>query len=279
MRESSRYLGLELAGAKNLKTAVAVLEFYPRERKIFLLDIFDRIVPREAQSPDEALLELIQELKPGIAKVGVNVPLELPPCISCTRKTCPLPSHCTVPSVKWMRDFTKKLSTSHHESKRVLEFTPYTQRPFELWARYQILPALATQADFEIDETLGGNRAPLTARLNFLKRHITDVNLIEIWPKLSVAILTRHLKLETHAVAHYRKLENGVHYREEILSQIAKKQEIFIYERDLHKLAQSLPAFDAFFCAYTALLSNQERCAQPPRNFPLPSGWVHYPKP
>ena len=68
MRE--RFLGLELAGAKNNKTALSILEYYPREQKIFLLDIRDRISgdrgsAREHRpgisSGDQALLDLLFE--------------------------------------------------------------------------------------------------------------------------------------------------------------------------------------------------------------------------
>ena len=278
MRETRRYLGLELAGAKNQKTALAALEFYPKERKIFLLDIYDRISTHDHQSSDEALLELIEELGPGITKMGVNVPLALPPCIPCTRKTCPLPGECAVPAVKWMRNLTQQLARSSYQDQKILEFTPYTQRPFELWARYLLLPELAPNMTFEIDEALGGNRAPLTARMHFLKMHLSKIQVIEVWPKLSVALLARDLGIDESLISKYRKLEEGFDAREEILAQISKSKEIFVYDRDLRKLAQSLPAFDAFVCAFTALLSDQMACVRPPKGFPIHSGWVEYPE-
>ncbi len=278
MRESRRYLGLDLSGAKNQKTALAALEFYPKEQKIFLLDIYDRILPHEDQTADEGLLDLIEELQPGIARIGVNVPLELPPCITCTRKSCPLPAHCTVPAVKWMRDLHRRLSHSDYQERKILEFTPYTQRPFELWARYLVLPELPPNSTFEVDETLGGNRAPLTARMSFLKRHLENLSLLEVWPKLSIALLARDLNMDPSLISHYRTLEEGIHCREELLSLLVKGKGIFIYDRDLRKLAQNLPAFDAFICAFTALLSDQRLCAEPPKGFPIKSGWVHYPE-
>lgn len=277
MREAKRYLGLELAGAKNQKTSLAALEYYPKEKKIFLLDIFDRISTHEGQSGDEAVLDVIQEMSAKITQIGVNVPLELPPCISCTRKSCPLPANCTVPSVKWMREYIKKVSKSHNPI-RIKDFTPYTQRPIELWMRYNVFADLPEEHHFDIDETLGGNRAPLSARMHFLKRQLKDTSLIEVSPKLSIAILTTQLELHPRTVSSYRHLEDGIYSREEILTQLAKKNEIFIYERDMRKLAQSLTAFDAFICAYTALLVDQNQCIQPPREFPSTSGWIYYPQ-
>jgi hypothetical protein len=274
VHEPRRYLGLELAGAKNQKTTIAVLEFYPKEHKVFLLDIYDRIVTKRYQSSDEALLELIQELTVelgrGTAKMGVNVPLELPPCIGCSRRTCGLSTKCADPSVKWMRDVTRRATKRR-------EFTPYTQRPIELWVRYEVFKLLPDGHHFEIDETLGGNKAPLTARMSFLKRHLNHLRLLEVWPKLSIALLALHLGLNKRVVSRYRHLEEGFHAREEILEALSTKHGIFIYERDVRKLTHNLAAFDAFVCAYTALLSDSGRCTRIPKGFPTSSGWVQYP--
>lgn len=281
MRESVRYIGIELAGAKNNKTALAVLEHYPKEKKLFLLDLHDRISGVQSKqgppSNDLAFVNLIEDLRhePSSSdaektQLGVNVPLELPPCITCTRKNCPMPSHCTVPSVKWMRQI--------HRKNRGRDFTPYTQRPVELWLRHSVLPELPEWAEFEIDETLGGNRAPLTARMNFLKRHLANLPIIEVLPKLSMAILAVHLGIHRRIASTYRHLEQGGHSREEIIERLSEAHGLFIYERDVRKLTTSLAAFDAFICAYTALLAHHGKTEKAPNGFPHSSGWIHYPK-
>jgi hypothetical protein len=277
-REPARYLGLELSGAKNQKTAVAALEYYPRERKVFLLDIFERIAGRTSakstQTGDEALLEVLGELteehEPGTVHLGVNVPLSLPPCAECTRKTCPMPRNCTVPAVKWMRSLTRRHAKG-------LDFTPYTQRPAELWIRHHVMERLPESHRFEIDEALGGNKAPLTMRMHFLMRHLPNLHVIEAWPKLTIACLAEELGLSKRVVSGYRNLEEGVHSREEILEALAEKRGIFIYERDMTKLSTNLASFDAFLCALTALLSDTESCEKVPAGFPENAGWVHYP--
>jgi hypothetical protein len=282
-REPARYLGLELSGAKNPKTALAALEYYPREHKVFLLDVFERISGRgdgsggkAAQTGDEALLEVLRELteehEPGTIHLGVNVPLTLPPCAECTRKTCPMPRSCTVPTVKWMRSNARRHSKS-------LDFTPYTQRPAELWIKHHVLEALPESHRFEIDEALGGNKAPLTMRMHFLRRHLPDLKIIEAWPKLTVAVLAHELGLSKRVVQGYRNLEEGAHAREEILEALAEKKGIFIYERDLTKLSTTLASFDAFICAFTALLSDTGLCEAVPTGFPEAAGWVEYPTP
>jgi hypothetical protein len=276
--EAKRFLGLELAGAKNQKTSVAVLEYFAKERKIFLLDIFDHIMALEHQSGDDALLEVLKEESPGVVKMGVNVPLELPVCITCARKSCIVSARCAAPAVKWMRALTRKAAKTQTLSHRVREFTPYTQRPVELWIRHQILPLLPESNFFEIDEALGGNRAPLTARMHFLKRHLTDIPLVEVWPKLSIAVLAAKLGVHKRIASSYRHLEYGVHAREEILIGLSQKYELFVYERDMKKISHSLTAFDAFICAFTALLSHQNQCVKAPKGFPIATGWVQYPK-
>lgn len=288
VRESRRFLGLELAGAKNQRTAIAVLEYYPKEDKIFLLDIHDRIPDERAEaarrmarqpgnitSGDDALLSLLRELRDGVSLLGVNVPLELPPCITCERKSCRDANRCSGPAVQWMKEISRKAGRAH---LKVLEFTPYTQRPVELWVRYQVLSRLQPHERFDIDEALGGNRAPLTARMHFVRRHLSGLHAIETWPKLSVSILSREFGIGRRTLTAYRRLEEGIHAREEILETLAARAGVFIYERDIRKLSQNLAAFDSFICAYTALLAGLSRTVEPPAGFPEASGWVHYPK-
>jgi hypothetical protein len=270
-----RYLGLELSGAKNPKTAIAALEYYPRERKIFLLDVYDRVLPREGQSTDEALIELIGELSPGEARLGVNVPLTLPPCFDCS---CKKPLDCSSASVKWVKELirrTGKISASR--GVRPLPFTPYTQRPIEAFVRYSILPRLAEPLRFEIDETLGGNRAPLTARMHYLQPALKKLEPVEVWPKLAVVLFSEELGLPKRVLQSYRQLESGVDARTEILERIAHSQGVFIYDRDLKKLAGSLAAFDSFICAYTTLLCDLGLCQKAPPGFPAKSGWIAVP--
>lgn len=274
-----RYLGLELAGAKNQKTSLAVLEYYPREQKVFLLDVYDRITAHDEQTGDEALLETIKEAisqeKNRVAKLGVNVPTELPPCILCLRKSCLTGGKCTEPAVKWMKQIAKRAEEDEVDVN-VREITPYTQRPFEIWARYQILPRLSKDFRFEIDEALGGNRAPLTARMHYLKRRLGSTPIVEVWPKLTISSLAQAFSLPKRLILNYRKPEEGYAARVELLETIAMKKGVFIYDRDLKKLGLSLTAFDAFICAYTALLSDRDMTVKSPKNFPKGSSWVEY---
>lgn len=267
MLSAQRFLGLELSGARNHKTAISILEFYSKEQKVFLLDIHDRIAAHDEQTGDDALLELVDEISPGMALMGVNVPLTLPSCLGCSLKACK--TSCRSKSVQWMDRFVKK--------NPGIRFTPYTQRPIELWIKHEVLSHYPRSLQFDVDEALGGNRAPLSARMHYLKRHLPAAKLVEAWPKLTALRLCLGLGMERRLLSRYRKLEEGAHARMQFLETLMQKRGIFIYDRDLKKLSQSLTAFDSFLCAYTALLSHQDLCERAPRGFPVDSGWVQFP--
>ncbi len=273
--QPKRVLGLELAGAKSQKSAISVLEYYPKERKTFLLDVYDRIYDEDETSNDATLIATVDEIieadRRQSVTMAVNVATTLPPCLPCTRKTCLTVEKCTVPAVKWMRE----ISNREGDGKN---FTPYTQRPMELWIRHKIFPNIPKEARFEIDEALGGSRAPLTARMIFLKPHFSHLKLIEALPKLTIAVLASQLRIPKRVVQTYRKPEQGHDSRAHILDQIIRTHSVFIYERDQRKLTQSLTAFDSFLCAFTALLSEQGATATAPRGFPKNTGWTEYPK-
>ncbi|MBU6375490.1 MAG: hypothetical protein KGQ59_05800 [Bdellovibrionales bacterium] len=278
MRE--RYLGLELSGAKNNKTSLSILEYYPKEQKTFLLDIQDRIAgttgvshhePHHligAASADDVLLEILRESDEELAALAVNVPLTLPPFF--------LSNNAEKIAVEWMNRFSKRAIKAKRSGS--IEFTAYTQRPVEIWIRHHVLSQLPKSLQFEVDETLGGNRAPLTARMQYLQRYLDRKTLIEAWPKLTALRLCLQLGMDRRFISRYRKLEEGAHARLLFLEQLVARHGIFIYDRDMRKLSTSLTAFDSFLCAYTALLSHLGKCEKSPRGFPVSSGWVEYPK-
>jgi len=260
-----RYLGIELHGAKNDKTAIAAIEYYPKEQKIFLLDLYDRVPPRPGQTRDDALMELLSELNVNIARTGVHAPLQIPTCFGCKIKECNV--RCKHPAVKWVHDHFPNI-----------EFTGYTQRPVEAYIREELLEHFRPETRFDFDETLGGSRAALTARMGFLKPRLKSFSLIEVWPKLTFAILTEKFKIPKRLSTQYRKLEAGAGARYEILEILTQHGQVFIYDRDLQKISENLNCFDAFLCAFTAYLDDLGFCKKPPKGFPKETGWVSYPQ-
>jgi hypothetical protein len=276
-RGLKRYLGLDLAGAKNVKTTLASLQYYAHEEKLFLLDIYEGIGPVENISGDESLIETVAEYSENRAHLGVNVALNYPPCVTCTRKSCPLPLKCTVPTVKWMKDTLSKYQIKKKKNFKAGFLTPYTQNPSEIWIKHNVLKTLPQTSHFDIDEALGGNRAPLTSRMHFIKRHLKKTTIIETSPKLSVALLGKQFGIPTRTLRTYRQIEDGAFARNKIIEVLTEECGIFIYDRDQKKLSQSLGAFDSFICAYTAYLDDNGFCEPMPKGFPSEEGWIRYP--
>lgn len=267
------YLGLELSGAKNQKTTVVSIQYDPKRKIAELQELIEGV-----EGGDFQLLKVLKS-KNSFTKMGVNAALALPPCIACKKKTCPLPSRCNVKSVKWMRETVKKF----HPQPRPSEFTPYTQRPVEIWLRYHWIPDMDPRLGFEIDETLGGSRAPLTARMNFLLRHLKKSKIIEVLPKLTVGSLATRYQLDPRYVSTYRHLEKGLLARKYVLDELTQaiQKEFFslqIKNTDLKKFSKSLLSFDALICAITAIFSDLQQVEPPPKKWPKESGWIHYPR-
>lgn len=263
MRDRERVIGISLGGAKNQKTVCAVIESYPREGKTFLLDVHDELEPG-----DESLSEWLTEHHANTAvTIGTTAALELPCCAGdCT---CKPSKPCA--NLRWGRKFLKQVGAH-------VDFTCYTQRPVELWVRWKILSELPESQRFDIDETLGGTRAPISVRMNYVSRLYPKARWLEVWPKLSIVQLSKLLHLPRREIVSYRKLEEGVASRAQILTALCEHEGIFVYDRDFKKLTLSLAAFDAFFAAYTALLFNQDRCEPRPRGLPASANWIAVPK-
>lgn len=274
-----RYLGLELGGAKNQRTALAVVQYFPKERKTFLLDVHQHLGADEDRSSDEALVATIREALAGVPAsqtcLAANVPLTLPPCFTCTATSCHRSRSCKSTDAQAGRDWLKKLAKP---SSKLRGFTPYTQRPVEVWLRHGVLPKFEKRLAFEIDEAMGGTRAPLTARMMVLKRWLPKVPMIEAFPKLTLAALANELSWPARWMESYREMDGGAEAREFLLEALTEHFGVFVYDRDLVKITRNLGSFDAFLCAFTAWLSDQGHCEKPPRGFPEKSGWVEYPK-
>lgn len=270
-----KYLGLELSGAKNQKTTLCVLQHFPKEKKIFLLNLFEGIGPDDELSGDALLLDCLTPYLSSQNTLTVNVPLDFPPCTSSPKISFSSLDRSPDPQIKWMREYARKVSKGMDGG--VLHFTPYTQRPIELYLKHSVVSELPEKLQFEIDEALGGSRAPLTARMVFLKKSLKGLMLLEALPKLSMARIGQHLKIPMRTLENYRSLERGAFHREEILEALTHQGKIFIYDKDFKKLSQNLNSFDAFICAYTGFLANLGKCEKKPKGFPTRSSWVEIP--
>lgn len=264
--EIERYLGLSLAGGKTDKTALCSLEYYPKQQKVFLTRLFNRIKSEGQVSADLKVCSLVAECEKPKA-LAMDAPLQLPKCLRCEKK-CPGYETCTETEIQWM--------WKHHESRMQEKrpnklFTPYTERCADLY--------LATQLDekIQIQHALGANMAPLTARALFLQRRM-KVPVIEGNPKVSLWRFGQKLHVSKSHLRFHKHWETGAETREHLLQKMIDKKWIFIYEQDRKELIENSNSFDSLIMALTSLLYHHGQCEGRPAGFPADESWVAVPK-
>jgi hypothetical protein len=264
---SERFLGLSLAGGKTDKACLALIDYYPAQKKVFLSQLYHSIHSDDSISADSKITELILGLKNKIKFLAVDHPWRLPQCLRC-QLSCPGYEACQEPHVKW---FWTEFKKQRKVNKAAKIFTPYTQRCVETLISSQL------ETKFEISHALGANAAPLLARAQFLHRRTDKVNWIEVFPSLSVWRIGKHLKMKKSDLKSYRKSAVGESCRGQILENLQKHDVVFLYKEDVQIMIHSVHAFDAFICAYTAFLKNSSQTEKVPPNFPSGEDWIEFP--
>ncbi len=102
-----RFGGVSLGGGKTDKTAVAILEYFPDKKRVFLRSLRDRVSVKGELSADENLYTILTHEEHDLASIAFDAPLQLPKCVRCEVK-CPGMDRCKEPEIKWMRDMHKK---------------------------------------------------------------------------------------------------------------------------------------------------------------------------
>lgn len=261
-----RFLGLSLSGGKSDRSCLAVIDCYSEPRRLFLTGIFDRIKSEEFISADLKLHELISQFSEACRWIGFDVPLTLPTCVTCELR-CPGFETCSVTEMKWMRTVYQKIQ----KKKPKKMFTPYTQRALDLFLQE------LEEDNLEIQQALGANLAPMTARALFIKRRL-ELPTFEVAPKISVFRLGQKLGVNKTHLLNYRSTTHGEDARRTFLQSLIDKTGLFIYQQDLKILIESYHAFDSLICAIVGQLHSQGKAEPAPDDFPAKAGWAVFPK-
>lgn len=246
---------------------MAVLDYYPKHRKLFLARIFDRIKNEKLISADQQIHDLIEEQGGEMTSLVLDGPWRMPACVSC-RLSCPGYERCQQPHIKWMWDHFNALN----EDKRPRRmFTPYTQRCFELYA------ASALEEPFQINSPLGANEAPLLARAHFILRRIRRIQTLEASAKMSLWRIGRSLGVSKTHLRSTRRSAGGDESRRVFLDALASEGLAFMYAEDVRLMVEHNHAFEAFLCALTGFLREQGWTEKRPAGFPKDEDWVEFP--
>ena len=262
-----RFAGVSLAGGKSDKTAVAILEYYPSEQKLFLRDLHDSIKATKEKSSDHYLYETLEKVEKDLDLIAIDAPLKLPKCMRCRLK-CPGYETCKEPEIKWMWKVHRKRSKKKRPNKI---FTPYTERCAEAYIANEL------EEQFFPPAAMGANGAPLAARAMFLNRRLKTPT-IEFYPKLSLWRIGCDLRIQKSYLRFHRHAIDSDECREFIVRQLVENEVVFVYQQDLRNMIERPHAFDAFMGALTAYLKFVGRTEKRPKDFPRSEAWVEFPK-
>ncbi len=256
--KSHRFLGLQLGGSR--RTALVCLDYFPGQNKVFLVENKNRLHGTNEETADELLLRVVNGLGPDA--IGVDAALTFPPCLACEESSCPGAQACPKESVQWMREESARRRWSKAKFP-----PPYTHRPVDLllrgkWQDDAPLP-------IPTEEAFGSGRAPLTARMGYLRRRLTARKFLEVSPRFALAGIADWYGISVRELRRCRDLEYGAENRFTILNKVATKTEIpglphiFLYMTDIVSIAKDLSSFDAFLCAAMALFETLDLLEEP----------------
>jgi hypothetical protein len=261
-----RFLGVSLSGGKADKACIAVLEYYPVQKKIFLAKLIEKIKAEEFISADLKIHEVISQYQDNAEAVAFDVPLSLPQCTLCELK-CPGYEACTVDEIKFIRNLYQQENSKKKPKKM---YTPYTQRVIDAWLAN-------AEPELDIQHALGANLAPLTTRALFISRRLS-IPCVEVVPKLAVMRIGQHLKVNKSQLKIYRNSFGGAEAREIFLNYMSEKLQIFFYRQDFKSMVENFHAFEAFISGYTGFLQAIGKSEPRPANLPASEKWVAIPK-
>jgi hypothetical protein len=261
-----RFVGISLGGGKTDKACVAIVEYYPKHKKIFLSRLVEKIKSDEVHSADFKIHEVIEQYHNDLELVAFDVPFQQPSCLRCLLP-CPGIESCKEPHIQWMWDYTRKL---HKKKKPRKLFTPYTQRCVEWYLANEL------EVPFVLQHAMGANCAPLMARAMFLQRRMRTP-CVEVNPKLSVWRIGRSLHvMKSHLLFHKHSI-GGDESRKAILNSLSAHNIAFVYDQDVKLMIENNHAFEAFICALTAFLKFKGLTEARPANFPEKEDWIDFP--
>ena len=243
------------------------MEYFPEHQKVFLVKIHEKIKNDERLSADLQIHDIITQYAPNLESVAFDAPLTLPKCMTCELK-CPGFEACGEPEIKWMRVHSHKKNIQKKPKKI---FTPYTQRAVELYIKTEL-----KDHPFHLDDALGANLAPLTARAHFIQRRLKAPTL-EVFPELTLWRIGRALGVGTSHLKFHKHSVGGDESRHIIIKSLSEHNVVFLYQHDIKLMVENNHAFEAFICALTGYLKHKNQTEKRPPSFPKSEGWLTFP--
>lgn len=229
--------------------------------------IYDRMGALHRLFSDDRLFDVLKTQAPD--RIMIDSPLTVPPCVACTRPSCPGVNACEDIAVAYMQ----MLVESRQGRRRKKLINPQTQRIWDVKEWFQWAPSLQ-------EPTYSANKAPLVVRAMTLQRRLNSlersVQLRETSVPHVLSCLVDQLQLDHDLAYEYRAFEVGRKRRLEWLTLLTKQG--FIAKPEDDTVIVSVEGFSAFIAALVAALDLSNLCKQPENQFFVDQGWVYLPE-
>jgi hypothetical protein len=281
--EIKNVAGMSLGGGRKENFFFSLLEYYPEKKRWFLKSLH-QVKDEEIRDRDEIITSWVAQY--GLKQLVVDFPLSRPPCEESCLTNCSSAKECPRDSVQKVRDEMARLleedAKNHREnpkryeqarntaneidySRNILKkntdehmlsksfkrklrkgFVPYWHRPIDFWVWKNYYDQLLEV--FKISyESFGNVSVMLLARLNYLLRHLpSDLKMYESNVQICLIELYRARVVSKSLLLQLFDLDLASAAREQIIINIEKNMEIFIYENDLETIIRNTQAFDSF---------------------------------
>ena len=218
---------------------------------------------------DERLFQIIERFKTSL--VFIAAPLTEPPCVRCTRLSCPGVDACEDIEVAYMHYMVNQ---SPKSKKRKRPVNPQTQRLWDVkrWADPEI----------EAEEpSYSANKAPITVRAKTLYRRLRELDFpVEVKETQVSGMLqcfSSRLGIRPQRLAEYRAFEVGRERRQEIVERLFRLKIVDL--NFLDECATSPENFGALWAAIAAKIHQAGKTRVPTNALFEKAGWVYLPDP
>lgn len=267
------FAGIHLSGPNNAKTTMTILKQSSWDKPLIISKLYEKIGPLGSLFSDDRLVDIIKS-GPELSGVFVDCPLSVPPCVRCTRETCPGVVKCEEVPVAIMLNIDEEVRTPRN--KRGRPINPQSQR---LWDVMNL-----NISENRNEPSYSANLAPLVARAKTFEKRLKcvspELELKETSLPHVLEILENVIGYRSSLQKDYRSFEKGRETRQMLMEEFVERgwidndlEEIF-----LEQIAANLENFQSFLTAWVCSLSHLGLVYERPEGFDADEGWVFLPK-
>jgi hypothetical protein len=274
-RPYTKFIGVDLGGARGKTTAVAELRLAPEQDRVEVVEVATRAVKQPWT--DETLVHRLAVEAEDTA-IAIDAPLTQAACNRCERPVCPGMEDCVDPAVVWLRtegrSLVRKVVVEASGDSQPRAYRPVAQARLAPYAHRATDVMMTYGRDLLPTSTLGASNGVVAARAGQLRRRLRGAgfelhrNLLEVSPAATVAALCG-----SRAARGYKRDADPWRTRAVILERLGDLSFAPRSRMAREDVLQNDHCFDAVIGAYTAYLWARDGWATPEGCFG-DDGWI-----